>query len=455
MPQIIIDVPEECKSLMEPLTELLETMARLASPRRRAGSFAEVERTVAESVAAVERGALAVALSALDEMGERVRCGGKVFKRLEKVGTTFYSRAGEVKVERWLYRQEGVHNGETLDVVAARAGVVGDGWLPQTARAIAHALQATTAREASSLAEELQRLPYSRCSFERVGKLVGEAYAKLHEDIEGELMERFEVPREARSVSVSLDRTSVPMEEIRIDRAAAEHVERVFRQGYCGTVTLHDAKGEALHTLRYGRMPGGDVAGMVSAMREDLWGLIGKRPRLEVIPLADGAPEMWNLLDEVTLGVPIELGLIDFWHVIEKLGAAAKAALGERSGRDTTAKWKLLLLNDSSAATQILGQLRPYAGHKPVDEAITYLENNADRMDYASARAAGLPIGSGNVEATCKSLVHQRMSRSGSRWKQRSGDHVLHLRQLAQSDRWDLGIDLTLKDFRHDVRKVA
>jgi hypothetical protein len=37
-------------------------------------------------------------------------------------------------------------------------------------------------------------------------------------------------------------------------------------------------------------------------------------------------------------------------------------------------------------------------------------------MDYASLKAAGLPIASGLVEAACKTLVAQRLKLSGMRW---------------------------------------
>ena len=99
--------------------------------------------------------------------------------------------------------------------MSLRAGVVDDGWLPRTARAMAHAVQQGPSREAAASAREFGRLPYSRVSFERVAHLVGALAVADHQDIEDALIDAVEVPQEACSISVSLDRVSVPMEEPR------------------------------------------------------------------------------------------------------------------------------------------------------------------------------------------------------------------------------------------------
>ncbi len=88
-------------------------------------------------------------------------------------------------------------------------------------------------------------------------------------------------------------------------------------------------------------------------------------------------------------------------------------------------------------------------------EAITYMESHGERMHYAEARAQGLPIGSGNVEATCKSLVALRMRRPGARWKEGAGQHILDLRALVLSERWDAAMRLTLAPQRAEVRRAA
>jgi hypothetical protein len=97
---------------------------------------------------------------------------------------------------RTVYRKK-TRNGETVDPVSVRVGVVGDGWLPRTARAMAHLLAKEPSREAEETARELARLPYSRSSFERVGHDVGGLYRRAQPRIEQVLIEEFAVPTEA------------------------------------------------------------------------------------------------------------------------------------------------------------------------------------------------------------------------------------------------------------------
>jgi hypothetical protein len=154
--------------------------------------------------------------------------------------------------------------------------------------------------------------------------------------------------------------------------------------------------------------------------------------------------------------------LVDFWHVIEKLGKAAAAMLGTADGSRRLAQWKLRLLNNERAPQQILSELegsglewKKVGDTTPVHDAITYLTNHAERLGYVAARAQGRNIGSGTVEATCKSLVQVRMCRSGARWRPDTAQALLSLRALALSDRWDSGITHTLAPLRRDVRKAA
>ena len=72
-------------------------------------------------------------------------------------------------------------------------------------------------------------------------------------------------------------------------------------------------------------------------MASDVLAMLRKKPDILVSRLCDGAPEMWNLLDEAFdadsfKGVVLHQ-LIDFWHAVEKLAAAA--GLDVRQGRGT------------------------------------------------------------------------------------------------------------------------
>ena len=478
MAKIELDVPEEFMGLVGIWQRTLDSMK--ATQDRTGGGkavdYAEIEREMANRCRESERETHRVILQALYIDVPTVVIGGVRYNRVGRCEAPYHTMAGCVPIERSLYRQAGTRGGQpeakVVDAVSLRAGVIGEGWLPHTARVMSHEVQKGTSRDAKATAQEYGLLPYSRSSFETVAHLVGALAVADHQDIEDVLIDAYEIPPAARSVSVSLDRVSVPMEEPRnrpIGRPAKEApknpVARNFRMAYCATVTVHDEHGEALHTIRYGAMPGGDIIGLRDRLVADVATLVSKRRDLKLQLLCDGAPEMWNLLEEgfteERFGSEIHR-LVDLYHVTEKLGAAARII--ESDSDALLKRWKMRLLNRSSAAKGILRELiasgmdeGPGEGH-PVHAAITYLQSHyedTDRMNYAQARRLGLPLGSGNVEATCKSLFEMRLKRCGARWKNETGQHIVQLRALALSDRWGLAVELTLRPLRKAVRLAA
>lgn len=178
--------------------------------------------------------------------------------------------------------------------------------------------------------------------------------------------------------------------------------------------------------------------------RRRLWGLFGRH------------------LNVRELGVePVRM--VDAWHALEYVARAAR--LLEQRGRrlpGTFRKWRTMLLEERGGVEAVIAELekaglrraQDESGRRPVGDAIRYLSSRVSQMRYAEAREAGLPIGSGTVEATCKSLVSIRMKRPGSRWKPKTGNEVLQLRALQLSDRWAAGIERTLKPLRKSVRVV-
>jgi hypothetical protein len=187
-------------------------------------------------------------------------------------------------------------SGEVVDTISLRAGVVADGCLPQTARAMAHHVQGGTARDAEACATESGRLVYSRCSFDRVTHAVGELYGDHNGDIDDTLITAYEPPAETRSISVGLDRVSLPTSEPRPRPAGRPKkyapkrpITVAWRMMWVATVTLHDRNGDALHTIRYGAMPDDGCESLLHGAAGDVNELLRKRPRLEVCLLCTSA----------------------------------------------------------------------------------------------------------------------------------------------------------------------
>lgn len=439
------------------------TAARAAWAREPADvNFRDIERTVLDHTARVSADAIAASLAAGEPSEPEVELDGRVYRRMPQASNgVYFGLHGKVRVRRHLYRQVGVRNGPTIVPLELRAGIVDGRWTPCAAEAAACLAQAVPSREAAETATSLRVLPYSRSSLYRCGEHLGERWEAIGDEAEQRLVESMPLDDEAASVSVSVDRVSIPMEEPASDEAQErtdQQIEVAWRMAYCGVLTLHDEGGKALTSIRYGRMPDGGRDILEDSLEADLVEVLQRRPDLRVVGLADGAAEMQQMLDRILDGHDPEAVAIDFWHLTEKLGKAIVAA--GRSAAANLPAWKAQLLSDDRAIERIETWLRTWAleftGDVPdaLYDALTYIDNNRRRLRYASLVEAGLPIGSGMVEATCKTLVAVRMKRSGCRWKEPSGQALLNLRSLACSSRWSQAMTHLMDNYVHQLTPV-
>jgi hypothetical protein len=84
-------------------------------------------------------------------------------------------------------------------------------------------------------------------------------------------------------------------------------------------------------------------------------------------------------------------------------------------------------------------------------QAVAYFREHRHRMRYHDLRAQLLPIGSGVVEAACKTLVSQRLKRSGMRWRVPGGQAILTFRALCQSERFERAWPLLVERYKRTV----
>ena len=164
------------------------------------------------------------------------------------------------------------------------------------------------------------------------------------------------------------------------------------------------------------------------------------------------------------LAGPVRVMRSIYRHVTEYLAAAARLMESRKKAwPGQLDRWKKMLHTRALARHTILAELQQSGlenaidieGHRAVGDAIRYISKRLPMMRYAAAHRIGLPVGSGNVEATCKSLVALRMKRPGARWKSTTCEDVLHLRALVLSDRWTQAIPRALKSLRKPVRAIG
>jgi Uncharacterised protein family (UPF0236) len=242
---------------------------------------------------------------------------------------------------------------------------------------------------------------------------------------------------------VSADGTGAPMRAAELVGRAGKQADGTAktRQVYLGCVfTQHrtDEKGRPVRdwesTTYVSSLEPIAVFGPL-LRREALRRGMGQAP--QVVLLIDGAEGLENMGRSCFAG---SLQIVDFYHALEHAGHVLEALLGSKQHPAYQSRhhhWAKRLLKNGVAA--LIAQTRREAltagRGKAVEQQLGYFVRNIARMQYGRFRQQGLFIGSGVIEAGCKSIIGSRCKQSGMFWSRTGAENILAFRCIHASRR--------------------
>jgi hypothetical protein len=165
----------------------------------------------------------------------------------------------------------------------------------------------------------------------------------------------------------------------------------------------------------------------------------GLRQAQKVVVLGDGGPWIWGIAAQY---FPWAIEIVDLYHAREHLTNLGKVVYGPTAPQAkpwAATRSEQLDEGDVEAVITSMKRLRPRLQNvrEEVRKAIDYFQTNKERMRYAKFRSQGFFVGSGVVEAGCKTVIRLRLKQSGMRWTVDHANAIIALRCCQLSGRWE------------------
>jgi len=390
------------------------------------GSMLAVEDAILASVNEVGVIATQEGLKRFDGDGDPIVLGGIKWYSRAAEEKTYQTPYGEVSVERHLYQRAG--GGQTYCPMEHGARIVHTA-TPRFAKMVSHKLAQSSALQVKSDLEENHGRALSKLLIQDIGTFVATvAQAK----------------EESWSYAVPKLQAEIATVGIGIDGAIIRLCGPQWREAMTGSLSLYDADGQRQHTIYIGAAPQHGKELFIQRMEREIAHIKDLYPNAVYVGIADGAKCNWTFL-----APHVEHQIADFYHASEYLADAADAIWSRPKDKGRRDAWLNAhcsqLKHEPNGVQAILKELQaidvqrwPVARAEKLASCITYLANQSPRMKYSEYQAAGMPIGSGVTEAACKTLVKQRLCRSGMKWSEKGAQVILSLRALVlTASRWN------------------
>jgi hypothetical protein len=450
--------------VLEGIRKFLESHAMQGKTGAR--EFYEFEKTLHERLLEAEREIVADVMSASDVEADAIEIEGRVHRRVLRSRQTYMTACGEVEVERWLYKDRADPTAHALAALDLRLGIVEGFWTQRAAEQASWVVTQMTPQKAAELFERVGNMEPSKSSLDRLPRALGERWEAEREKYEHVLREAIEIPEGTHTVAVSIDGVLAPVDggssptEVRAAAASEGRISKGpagYREVGCATLAFCDEHGDLLSAIRFGRGPEPKKRTLKDTLSKDLAHILAQRPELRLAKITDAGGDNWEFLATLPEGPTI----LDFFHATEHLAAAIAAVHGDGT-LATRHKFEALrerLLNEDEGAEAVISSLaylrRKHPRLKRVAQVLGYFRKNKQRMRYAEWKRQGFMIGSGVVEAACKTLVAQRLKLSGMRWSAHGAQAILTMRGWDQSDRFDQAWALVAATYQREVHVLA
>lgn len=252
-----------------------------------------------------------------------------------------------------------------------------------------------------------------------------------------------DAPKTIDTLYVEFDGTGVPMTKKEVAGRKGKHEggvakTREAKLGCVFTQTALDEEGRPIRDPASTSFTGAIEAAAPFGWR--IWAEAARRglyAAKRVVVLTDGAESIKNT---VQTHFPQATHIIDLYHAREHVADLSKLLFDRDLKRLNHYKdrwWEVL---DEGNIETIVEQAQgflpkdPTAG-KDARTQINYLLKNKERMRYAHFKAQGLFVGSGVIEAACKTIVGQRLKQSAMEWTVRGANAIIALRCITASRR--------------------
>jgi hypothetical protein len=341
---------------------------------------------------------------------------------------------GEVDVERDYYYDADRQEGHCpADAALGLEGLC----TPALARVMCRAAAEQSYQEGSRDLAEYGGIEVDERQIQRVVLRIGPDVAPWLEKHAGK-------PEAVPVMYLSCDGTGAPMRKEELTGRKGKQPDgtaktREVKLGAVFTQHTQDEKGRPIRDHQSTTYVGGFEKAQDFALvlrQEAIRRGVGKAE--QVVFLSDGAAWTEELQRQ---NFAQAVSILDFYHAAERIHSLAKAIdADEGAAKKRASQWIRSLLKDK--VSDVIAQAqellpRNKEKRKIVTEQIDFLQTHQTRMLYGTYRKKGWFIGSGVIEAGCKTVVGKRLKQSGMFWSEPGASSVLQFRTVLLSGRFD------------------